>query len=191
MKRFLCIVLVMVLTVSCGTTNLPTPTFTPKESLVPVHTPTSTPTLPMSIGHNDSFFLGSTKDDVLAIQGPPTNTANIESRDYWWYAVGGDHHAVKVVFDNNHKVIAWTNWKRGLKLTSFSPQSRQSISIGATKEDVLAKKGTPAEIVDNSKSGINGIKMIQWSYGDHVHQYQTVSGLRVVFDPDYNVTNHH
>jgi len=181
----------MILTVSCGTTTLPTPTFTPKEPLVPTHAPTSTPTPPMSIGHNDSFFLGSSKDDVLAVQGSPTNIASIESQDYWWYAVGGDHHAVKVVFDDKHRVIAWTNWKRGLKLTPFSPQSRQSIRIGETKEDVLAKKGTPAEIVDNSKPGINGIKMIQWSYGDYVHQYQTVSGLRVVFDQDYNVTDHH
>lgn len=94
------------------------------------------------------FTVGSTKDEVLAVQGPPTKAGDHE----WAYGLS------KIEFRND-RVISW-------KISQFNPlhaklapsatasDSSDFFTIGSTKDEVLAVQGTPTTFGDR-----------EWAYG--------------------------
>jgi serine/threonine protein kinase len=86
-----------------------------------------------------SFFtLGSSKDEVLAIQGTPRSI----SGSTFWY----EYSTVEFKDD---RVSSWSNISKNLKVR-LAPASgvvaKQSFTLGSTKDEVLAVQGTPKSI---------------------------------------------
>ena len=124
----------------------PTPTIRPTSTPTPTPTPTFAPTpVPNSL---DYFFLDSTKDEVLAVQGTPTGIDDYTfSGDTWWY----DFSTVK--FDTSDKVVGWSNTSGNLKLPTVNTSLTGAFELGSTKGEVLAVQGTPTGIDDYTFSG--------------------------------------
>jgi hypothetical protein len=110
------------------------------------------------------FTIGSTKDHVLKVQGPPTRFGDTE----WSYGFS------QVTFDGEGRVTSWSDAAAGQGLrvrlvpSSGVPPSRDHLAIGATKDEVLAVQGTPTELTD-----------ARWSY-----RFSTIS-----FDSSGRVTS--
>jgi hypothetical protein len=94
-----------------------------------------------------SFFtLGSTKEEVAALQGTPTQI----SGNRWSYGFS------RVDFARG-KVVGWYNSAMDplrIKLAPKSEPERFFFRVGSTKEEVLAVQGTPTQLTEN-----------RWSYG--------------------------
>jgi hypothetical protein len=89
------------------------------------------------------FTMGSTIDEVLALQGTPTST--IGNRYYWGFST---------VDFSNGRVIAWDNSELGrhlkVKLLSngVAPASGY-FTMGSSVDEVLALQGTPSSTIGN------------------------------------------
>lgn len=96
------------------------------------------PSGPVAAGQQ-FFTVGSTKDDVLAVQGSPT-----EFDDRVW------KYGYSSVFFQHDRV---TNWdisslnRLQVRMLPSGPvdEARQFFSVGSTKDEVLAVQGTPTE----------------------------------------------
>jgi outer membrane protein assembly factor BamE (lipoprotein component of BamABCDE complex) len=85
------------------------------------------------------FTIGSTKDEVLAIQGTPTSISN----NVW-------HYSYSRVSFSGGKVIGFNNISNNLKIQIASKSSKlEYFTIGSTKDEVLAVQGTPTSISNN------------------------------------------
>jgi hypothetical protein len=99
------------------------------------------------------FTAGSTKTEVLAVQGPPTLT----SEHVWEY--GGSR-----VYFRSGRVSKWEIWPRSplkVKLLPTSPLEAVPayFTVGSTKDEVLVVQGTPTRFSDRV-----------WEYG-HARVY--------------------
>jgi hypothetical protein len=89
------------------------------------------------------FTLGSTRSDVLAVQGQPTGSTD----NVWEYGLS------KVFFRGNW-VVGWSaSPSTPLNVGANRPQPEKTaldfITVGATASDVLAVQGAPTELRDN------------------------------------------
>ncbi len=92
----------------------------------------------------DYFTIGSSKDDVLAVQGTPSNI----SFNTW-------HYGYSSITFVNDKVSNYNNFSNNLKIRMASKSSNLNhFTIGSSKDDVLAVQGTPSNISFNT-----------WHYG--------------------------
>jgi outer membrane protein assembly factor BamE (lipoprotein component of BamABCDE complex) len=127
--------------------NIPTPKVdnsnTPKEQ-------PKTPTV------YAQFTLGSTKDEVIAIQGTPTTVRPAQgyADEVWRYDYSD------VTFDKNGRVKGWDNFDKNLKvsmtpkpLPTATPKTQskpseptQTFTVGSTKDEVATIQGTPNSI---------------------------------------------
>ena len=113
--------------------------------------------LPSSnIARQEYFTLGSTKDDVLAIQGTPTEV----SEDEFEYGFSKVHFSHGVV-------SSWSNSRKDpLKvrlLPSANITRQEYFTVGSTKDDVLAIQGTPTEISEDEFE--YGSSQVYFSHG--------------------------
>ena len=102
--------------------------------------------LPKNKKLNDSYFtVGSTKDEVVAVQGTP------KSLSQWSFSYDGS----SVGFEND-RVIKWYSSPRNPLKVRIVPArdtpNKGYFTVGSTKDEVVAVQGTP-----NSLS--------QWSFG--------------------------
>jgi curved DNA-binding protein CbpA len=86
------------------------------------------------------FTLGSTKDEVLAVQGTPTQIGEYR----WWYSTSS------VDFEKG-RVVGWNSsildpLKVKMIPTSSTVVNRDYFTLGSTKDEVLAVQGTPTQI---------------------------------------------
>lgn len=97
----------------------------------------STPAVALDLTY---ITVGSTKNDVLRIQGQP------ESASSNLFTYGTSH-----VYFEDEKVSGWDNRTPHLKVRlKPSVQSRESTyTIGSTKDTVLSVQGTPDSFSDN------------------------------------------
>jgi hypothetical protein len=94
-----------------------------------------------------SFSIGSTMEQVKAVQGTPTSVASYG----WSYGLSS------VSFDASGKVDGYSNLGDNLKVqvTPSKPnRTKTRFSVGSTKDDVLLVQGTPT-----------GVASYGWSYG--------------------------
>jgi outer membrane protein assembly factor BamE (lipoprotein component of BamABCDE complex) len=100
-----------------------------------------------SIVPDGYFTVGSTKDEVLAVQGTPTKIG-----DYQW------GYGLSTVEFRNDRVVSWnifaTNPLRTKMVSSIAPNPYGYFTVGSTKDEVLAVQGTPTKVGD-----------YQWGYG--------------------------
>jgi len=101
------------------------------------------------------FTVGSTKDDVLAIQGEPTTFND----NYLTYGMS-------MVMFQDGKVINWNNLDVKLKakyLTATNLVAKEYFTVGSTKDDVLAIQGEPTTFNDNYLT--YGMSMVMFQDG--------------------------
>ena len=82
------------------------------------------------------FTVGSTKNEVLAVQGTPDVYFADDSFSYG----SPESETSKVYFENNH-VVGWLSDR--LNPLQTKPCSEDCFTIGSTKDEVLAIQGTP------------------------------------------------
>jgi len=95
------------------------------------------------------FTLGSTKDEVLVVQGTPTAVGEYQ----WSYGLS------TVEFDRSGRVTSWTirygNPLRAKMLPSTAVSNSPGyFTVGSTKDEVLVVQGTPTEVGE-----------YRWEYG--------------------------
>jgi hypothetical protein len=87
--------------------------------------------------------VGSSKDEVLAIQGTPTEfTDSVFSYGY------------SMVFFKDGKVSTWDNTRSTPLKVSMQPMStvdwtKDHFAVGSSKDEVLAVQGTPTQFTDS------------------------------------------
>jgi len=113
------------------------------------------------------FTLGSRKDAVRALQGPPTSVIG----NRWRY----ENSMISFQGDS---VVGYSNISNNLKVSLGSrTNSTGYIGVGSTKAEVLAVHGTPTSVIGNSWRYENS--MISFD-GDKLNGYANVSNnLRV------------
>jgi hypothetical protein len=107
-----------------------------------------------AIGHN-YFTVGSTRDEVLAIQGEPTTFND----NYLTYGMS-------MVMFRDGKVANWNNVDVKLKaryLTATNLIPKDYFTVGSTRDDVLAIEGEPTTFNDNYLT--YGMSMVMFQDG--------------------------
>ena len=88
------------------------------------------------------FTVGSTKDEVLAVQGTPT----VLSEDEF-------HYGSSKVYFRSGVVESWDVWPQNpLKvrlLPSTTTSGQEYFTVGSTKDEVLAVQGTPTKFSED------------------------------------------
>jgi outer membrane protein assembly factor BamE (lipoprotein component of BamABCDE complex) len=108
------------------------------------------------------FTVGSSKAEVLAVQGPPT----LAEAHLWDY--GGSR-----VFFRHDKVTHWDVWLRSPLKARLQPAiavepTPAYITVGSTKDDVLAIQGMPSRFSEQvwefgqSRLYFNGDHVARW-----------------------------
>lgn len=90
--------------------------------------------------NGESFTVGSTKDQVLGVQGTPDSFSENE------YRYGSSH-----VYFRNGRVVGWYNGYPKLKaiLAPAYSSSNDYFTVESTKDEVLSIEGTPDSFSDN------------------------------------------
>jgi curved DNA-binding protein CbpA len=104
------------------------------------------------------FYIGSTMDELLSIQGQPTQVAkySVLNKETWNYGRS-------TVDFLNGKVEGYHNYGNNLKIKSEfegNNDTPEVFSIGATKVEVTSIQGTPTAIAD-----YNILNQEVWTYG--------------------------
>lgn len=100
------------------------------------------------------FTLGSSKEEVLAAQGKPTNIVGSS----WFY--GGSRIDFK-----NDSVVAYSDRheKLAIELKPQQPTDKKYFALGLTKDEVLAVQGKPSNII--GKSWYYGASKVEFDNG--------------------------
>ncbi len=111
-----------------------------------VKTPSSDASTGVSVTTTRGYFtVGSTKDEVLAVQGVPVYRL---TTDRFFTYPGGSQ-----VFFENDRVTTWeSSYANPLKaklLPAANVESRGFFTVGSTKDEVLAVQGTPRSFSDD------------------------------------------
>ncbi len=107
------------------------------------------------------FTVGSTRDEVLAVQGTPTKFTN----DILTYGLS------EVILSNG-KVHSWRAYATSPLKAKLLPapqiEAREFFTVGSTRDEVLAVQGTPTKFTDNTLTyGLSEIilsngKVVSW-----------------------------
>lgn len=117
--------------------------------------------MPCDITPKPAFSIGSTRLDVIAVQGNPTTTMRIKPLDQeiWHYGES------RIAFEKG-KVNEYTNSERNLKVYSGNKKakpghsSNRLFTIGSTKDEVIHAQGNPT-----STTKMNALNKEIWQYG--------------------------
>jgi len=110
--------------------------------------------------HEAYFTIGSTPEEVLAVQGTPTAV----KEDTWKYGLS-------TIRFENQRVSRYSNLSQNLKVRLLPPphlaaHPPEFFDLGSTQEEVLAVQGTPTSILPHG-----------WTYGDstvYFHQGRVI-----------------
>jgi hypothetical protein len=97
--------------------------------------------LPTSSTDKSYFTVGSTKDEILAIQGTPDR-----------FTDSSFHYGTSDVFFQDGRVVSWYNGYPKLKVRMLPATStdKSHFTVGSTKNEVLAIQGTPDRFTERS-----------------------------------------
>jgi hypothetical protein len=118
------------------------------------------------------FTLGSTKDDVVKVQGTPDSIIG-NSYGYGYSSIS---------FQGNN-VVGWSNISKNLKVKLFSnsENSLSQFTVGSSKDDVIKVQGTPDSIIGNTFG--YGYSSVHFQ-NNRVTNWSNISGnLRVILRP--------
>ncbi|MCU8019890.1 hypothetical protein L5M36_23940, partial [Shewanella sp. SM72] len=119
------------------------------------------------------------KDDVLRLQGTPSDIDIYSNTETWWYG-----SSQVEISKSNDRVIAWNN-SGNLKIR-YSPGSNttsaQHYTRGSHKDDVLRLQGTPSDIdiYSNTETWWYGSSQVEISTpNDQVVSWNNSGNLKV------------
>ena len=127
----------------------------------------------------DLFTVGSTKDEVLAVQGTPSKFTDTTLT-----------YGLSDVFFTNGRVVSWNQYATSPLKAELLPSTRVEakafFTVGSTKDEVLAVQGTPTKFNDTTLTyGLSDVffangKVVSWN------QYAT-SPLKAKLSPSIQV----
>jgi len=96
---------------------------------------------PTSSTDKTYFAVGSTKDEVLAIQGTPDR-----------FTDSSFHYGTSDVFFQNGRVVSWYNGypKLRARMLPATSTDKRFFTVGSTKDEVLAIQGTPDRFTERA-----------------------------------------
>ncbi len=96
--------------------------------------------VPAARSNSSSFTVGSTKDEVLGVQGTPDS-----------FTAGTFEYGSSRVYFQNDRVTSWRNNYPRLKgvLTPTTTTSSSFFTVGSTRDEVLSIQGTPDSFTEN------------------------------------------
>ena len=167
-------------------TATPYPTYSPQPTYTPVPTakphPTNTP-VPAAMSY---FTRGSSQDEVLSVQGTPTeiNIYSATGIEVWGYGFS------RVTFSlPGGRVTEWSN-TGNLKVRMVPAEFYQIdfFTRGSSQDEVLSVQGTPTEINIYSATGIEvwgyGFSRVTFSLpGGRVTEWSNTGNLKVRLVP--------
>ena len=136
----------------------------------------------------DYITIGSRKDDVARIQGPPNSTSQYESsgEEQWSYP------DVRVTFSRSGKVARWSVFSGDLgdlkikMVPGPNATSSQFFSIYSHKDDVARLQGTPYRIdieeAFNSETGRDGPVREIWRFSGGIIEFFVPTGRVTAWD---------
>jgi hypothetical protein len=117
----------------------------------------------------DFFTVGSTKDEVLAVQGTPSQFTDSEFT-----------YGASTVKFKNGRVVSWYDGYPELRV-KLLPSSKISVAdyftVGSTKDEVLAVQGTPSQFTDCEFT--YGASTVKFKNGKVISWYNGYPQLRV------------
>jgi outer membrane protein assembly factor BamE (lipoprotein component of BamABCDE complex) len=132
-----------------------------------------------NIARPEYFTVGSTKDDVLAIQGTPTEFSEDEFK-----------YGSSTVYFSHFVVHSWHNSHVNPLKVRLLPSANiarpEYFTVGSTKDDVLAIQGTPTEFSEDEFE--YGFSTVYFSHGV-VHSWDNsgANPLKVRLLPSANI----
>lgn len=109
----------------------------------------------------DSYWLGATREEVLAVQGSPLKVAVADglynSGDEEWIYGGYSH-----LYFRDDKLVGYNNQSNALFIHCQVPYTGQAFSAGATVGELLAAQGTPSVVSTFTVSKPAGIT--RWGF---------------------------
>jgi hypothetical protein len=126
-------------------------------------TPTISSDYQSFLTKNSLFSIGSTAQDVLRIQGQPSN----------WSKHAFDYGLSDVKFDRDNRVSGWNvSTYNPLKVHVAVPAtSKRAISIGSTREEVIAIQGLPDNYSPDSRSFDYGLSDVKFGRDGRVSSW--------------------
>ncbi len=115
--------------------------------------------MPSNTSKPDYFTVGSTRDEVLAIQGEPTTFSDTSLT-----------YGFSMVMFQDGKVVNWNNSDVKLKakyLTATNLVPKEYFTVGSTRDEVLAIEGEPTTFSDTSLT--YGFSMVMFQDGKVVN----------------------
>jgi curved DNA-binding protein CbpA len=96
-----------------------------------------------SATNRDYFTVGSTKDEVLAVQGTPTKFTDTTLT-----------YGLSDVYFSNGRVYSWNEYAtsplKAKLLPSTQVETKDYFTVGSTRDEVLAVQGTPTKFTDTT-----------------------------------------
>ncbi len=119
------------------------------------------PSASAQVRARDFFTVGSTKDEVLAVQGTPTKFSD--------YTLT---YGLSDIFLRDGKVYSWheyaTSPLKAKLLPATQIEAREFFMVGSTRDEVLAVQGTPTKFTDTTLTyGLSDVyfvngKVVSW-----------------------------
>ena len=113
-----------------------------------------------------TWTLGSTKEEVLQVEGTPTDIVKYSQSEVWNYG------SSSVRFSNtSSRVVGWTNRSGSLRVALNPAAGTRRITswtLGSTKDEVLQVQGEPTRVVMRSQTEV-------WHYGDSSLRFSNTS----------------
>ena len=117
----------------------------------------------IQIPNENYYSLGSTKDEVLAIQGTPTSLNQFGSSETW-------HYGTALVEFKNGVVVSWSDVLGNTLKVKIEPKNSYTHDFytkGSTKDEVLAIQGTPTSLnrFGSSETWHYGAALVEFKNG--------------------------
>lgn len=142
-------------------------TATEPHDTITSRNPLSESTLPTKppITQENSFTLGSSRDEVKAIMGSPDEIHDYTFFTVWYY---NDHYDFSTItFDENGNVKEWSNAGNLNVWLGDKQEDSAPFSLGSSQKQVLDAMGTPNEVHDYDSSTV-------WYYNSY-YDFSTVT----------------
>jgi outer membrane protein assembly factor BamE (lipoprotein component of BamABCDE complex) len=124
------------------------------------------------------FTIGSSKDEVLNIQGTPSSISEYGNTSNWYYG------SSRIEFINNKVKEFSNNGKLKIKLNPQNTFDGTFFTIGSSKDEVLNIQGTPSSISEygNTSNWYYGSSRIEF-INNKVKEFSNTGKLKIKLNP--------
>ena len=129
------------------------------------NSPLSARLVPQYPSDADFFTLGSSKDEVLSVQGTPDH-----------FSENSFHYGHSMIHFTSDRVTGWneaTNYPLEVKLLPSMPTSSKYFTLGSSRDEVIAAQGTPDQYSERMLK--YGYSTVSFENGYVVSWYQSAA----------------